>query len=45
MSRGNIELILTGEIELADQEITEEDGDMTDAQRERTIEILTYIKR
>lgn len=45
MSRGNIELILTGEKDLADQEIHEEDEDMTSAQRERTLEILTYIKR
>jgi len=45
MSRGNIELILTGEKELEDQVINEDDEEMSDAQRERTLEILTYIKR
>ena len=45
MSRGNIELILTGEKELEDEEIDQEEDEMTEAQRERTLEILTYIKR
>jgi len=45
MSRGNIEQILTGEKQLEDEECDDEEVDMTDAQRGRTVEILNYIKR
>lgn len=45
MSRGIIEQILTGEKQLEDEECDDEKVEMTDAQRERTIEILNYIKR
>ena len=45
MSRGNIEQILTGDKQLDEEPVEEEDLEMTDAQRERTIEILNYIKR
>jgi len=47
MQEGFIEKILTGEMELGD-ELTEEQNKkatMNTSQRERTLEILAYIKR
>ena len=46
MSTGNIETILTGDKQLDDQDIGNlKELDIPEIQRERTIEILNYIKR